>query len=256
MHQSDPPLRGPELAWLLQDAPEPQPTQVSGAVRRHRATVHTAVPHPYTQDHTVPTREMLIPGHSFATGEATLNCISLEPPAVQLTSDHPDWRLTAEMYQWLFAVMYPKRRPDKSRATPSGPCLLCDTVCKRPGILQQHLIILHRQRLARKFRAGQEYSHELLLAFVVAQIRSISNRARGPLEDECDAFLAPLKMSPFCMEPVTRDTFPLLYQTLQEYSVEESWVGAQCQQCGMWATRPVALEEHLLVCAKSHLYRS
>lgn len=73
----------------------------------------------------------------------------------------PDWRLTLDTYEWLFAVMYPKRRPDKRRPTPSGPCQLCESTCKRPGILQQHVTILHRQRLARKHLAGKPYDCNL-----------------------------------------------------------------------------------------------
>lgn len=277
-HQNLPLSSGLESAWFTpaHDASEIQSIEASGAVRRPRTVAHTSVPYNYPQDHTVPPNplETITSYSSSAPGYAVGNYISLKPPepggTTQLSPDHPDWRLTAEIYQWLFAVLYPKRRPDKSRATPSGQCLLCETVCKRAGILQQHLLIVHRQRLARKIRAaataGQEYtrahpvtgSHEqLALAFAVAQIRSISQRPlNNPLEAECDAFLAPLTVPPYLMEPTGTDrapmrvVFSLLYAKLLEFSLEESWVGAQCQLCGMWATRPVALEEHLLVCAK------
>ena len=74
-----------------------------------------------------------------------------------------------ETYGWIFAVMYPKRRPDKKKPTPTGPCLLCDSICKRPGILQQHVTVIHRQLLARKRLAGQPFNVGLALAFVVAK---------------------------------------------------------------------------------------
>lgn len=163
----------------------------------------------------------------------------------------PDWRLTLSTYEWLFAVMYPKRRPDKKKATPSGPCQLCDSTCKRPGILQQHLIILHRQRLARKHLAGQPYNLQLALAFVVAHIRSgvVLNAQMDAVHQESQSFLAALKNSPAGLEPLEPQAFPLLLSKLGELSMQETWVGVQCRNCGMWATRRIALEEHATVCA-------
>jgi len=168
-----------------------------------------------------------------------------------LPSTNPNWRLTLGTYEWLFAVMYPKRRPDKKKPTPSGPCRLCDSTCKRAGILQQHLTILHRQRLARKHVAGQPYNLPLALAFVVAQVQCgiVLNAQTNAVHEECRTFLAALKDNPAGLEPLGPQEFPSLRSKLDELSRHQTWVGIQCQNCGMWATRPVALEEHATVCA-------
>lgn len=163
----------------------------------------------------------------------------------------PDWRLTLQTYEWLFAVMYPKRRPNKKKPTPSGPCQLCDSTCKRAGILQQHLTILHRQRLARKHLAGQPYTLQLALAFVVAQVLcgAALNPEMDDLHQEIHDFLTALKNSPTGLGTPRPQAFPLLRGKLDELSKHETWVGVQCQDCGMWATRPIVLEEHAAICA-------
>jgi hypothetical protein len=171
--------------------------------------------------------------------------------ARDLTSSNPDWRLTLSTYEWLFAVLYPKRRPDKKKPTPSGPCQLCDSTCKRPGILQQHLTVLHRQRLARKHLAGKPYDLQLALAFVVAQVLCgvVMNAQIDAVYQESQAFLGILKNNPAGLESLQPGAFPLLHQKLDEFSRLASWVGVQCRKCGMWATRRIALEEHVAVCS-------
>ena len=159
-------------------------------------------------------------------------------------------RLTLDTYEWLFAVMYPKRRPDKRKPTPSGRCQLCESTCKRPGILQQHVTILHRQRLARMHLAGKPYDLQLALAFVVAQMLGgvVINAQMDAAHQESQAFLDILKSNPAGLESLQPGAFPLLHEKLDEFIKFESWVGVQCRNCGMWATRPTALEEHAAVC--------
>jgi len=174
------------------------------------------------------------------------------PPRTEGAGNHPEARcLTLDTFQWLFAVMYPKRRPDKKKPTPSGPCQLCDSTCKRAGILQQHVTILHRQRLARKHLAGKPYDLQLALAFVVAQVlcEAAVNAHIDAVHQESQAFLAALRDNPTGLDPLVPSTFPSLRQKLDEFSRLESWVGVRCQDCGMWATRPVALEEHAAICS-------
>ena len=167
-----------------------------------------------------------------------------------LASTDPDWRLTLDTYEWLFAVMYPKRRPDKTKPTPSGPCQLCDSTCKRAGILQQHLTILHRQRIARKHLAGNCYNLQLAFAFVVAQVLCdvVMSAQMDAVYRESRAFIGILKSNPASLYPLQASAFPSLHQKLGEFSKLESWIGVQCQDCGMWATRRVALDEHVTIC--------
>ena len=66
---------------------------------------------------------------------------------------------------------------------------------------------------------------------------------------EGQAFLGILKNNPTGSESLQPGAFPLLHQKLDEFSRLESWVGVQCRDCGVWATRPIALEEHAAVCA-------
>lgn len=232
------------------------PHDSAGVIRRERGSMPSNEPYPAPQSHIPPPRltqrasisqfpEHTSPSESFTSTSPSAS--SSQP----LAPDNSEWRLTPVVYQWLFAVMYPKRRPDKSQPTPTGPCLLCDTVCKRPGILQQHLIIVHRQRIARKLHGGQRFSFELALAFVVAQIRSVPNREYSLLEGECDLFCGTLENNPGGLAALGHDELPLLRQKLNEFARDESWIGVQCQLCGVWATRPVAMEEHLLVCARN-----
>lgn len=152
---------------------------------------------------------------------------------------------------WIFAVMYPKRRPNKKEPTPSGQCRLCPSVSKRPGILQQHLTVLHRQRLARKVLAGHQYNAVLAFAFVVAQLESYTGvESEGDLtRHECSRFKDLIGRHPLGQDRLHLDEFPLLYQQLAEFSARDSWMGVRCKFCGMLATRPVALAEHANVCA-------
>lgn len=201
-------------------------------------------------------RPYAIPPHPPNHIDAPITCHRVEqsPPRTEVAenpvSTAPDWRLTLDTYEWLFAVMYPKRRPDKKKPTPSGQCQLCDSTCKRAGILQQHVTILHRQRLARKYLAGQPYNLQIALAFVVAQVLCsvVVNPQMDAVHQESQAFLAALKNNPAGLDPLMPDAFPSLRQRLDDFSKLESWVGVQCRHCGMWATRPVALEEHTAVC--------
>jgi hypothetical protein len=147
--------------------------------------------------------------------------------------------------------MYPKRRPDKKKRTPSGQCRLCDSTCKRAGILQQHVTILHRQRLARKHLAGKPYDLKLALAFVVAQVLCGVANVQTDAVQESQAFLAILKSNPGGLNPPLPDVFPSLLRKLDDFSKLQSWVGIQCRFCGMWATRPVALEEHAAICTRT-----
>lgn len=75
--------------------------------------------------------------------------------------------LTWETFDWMFSVMYPKLRSDKRIPTPSGKCLLCPSVCKNSGILQQHLAILHRRGVARKFIMGLYTPFDLVIALAL-----------------------------------------------------------------------------------------
>ena len=162
--------------------------------------------------------------------------------------EHPEWTLTSDLYRWIFAVLYPKKRPNKKIPTPTGACRLCRSDCKRPGILQQHVRVLHRQRLTRRVLAGQSYNLELALAFVVAEIRSTSpEQDSTPLVAECHEFLG-LVDRPGGLGPLTPDKFPCLRTQLAELIRGEDWIGVQCKDCGMWATRQVALNEHTVVC--------
>jgi len=188
---------------------------------------------------------------------AAVSCSRAGPPigapprteaAGNLASTTPDRHLTLDTYEWLFAVMYPKRRPDKKKPTPLGQCRLCNSTCKRAGILQQHVTILHRQRLARKHLAGKPYDLQLALAFVVAQVLGVVANAQTDAVQESQVFLAMLKSNSEGLDPLMCDVFPSLLQKLDKFSRLESWVGVQCQSCGMWATRPVALEEHSTIC--------
>ena len=147
--------------------------------------------------------------------------------------------------------MYPKRRPDKKKPTPTGPCLLCDSICKRPGILQQHVTVIHRQRLVRKRLAGQPFNVGLALAFVVAKLSYSANLQNVGVLHECRSFLGELKNSPAGLEPLEPDAYIFLRQKLDEFCELQSWVGVQCEECGMWATRPAALEEHCQICASA-----
>ena len=191
--------------------------------------------------------------------DTPVNCADLPtqlPPreaARVLGPTNADGRLTLATYEWLFAVMYPKRRPDKKKPTPSGRCQLCESTCKRPGILQQHLTILHRQRIARKHLAGKPYDLQLALAFVVAQVLCdvVMNSQMDAVHRESQAFLVMLENNSTDLESLQPGAFPSLHQKLDEFSRLESWVGVRCQNCGMWATRPIALEEHAAICSGS-----
>jgi len=168
---------------------------------------------------------------------------------VPFLPEHPEWTLTSDLYQWIFAVLYPKKRPNKKIPTPTGACRLCRSDCKRPGILQQHVRVLHRQRLARRAFAGQSFNVELALAFVVAEIRSASPQPEGnPLVlAECDEFWG-LVDRPGGLGSLSLHKFPLLRAKLEELIEGDDWIGVQCKGCGMWATRQVALNEHTAVC--------
>ena len=174
-----------------------------------------------------------------------------DPPALSLDAEDPQWKLSLDTYGWIFAVMYPKRRPNKKEPTPSGPCRLCPSISRRPGILQQHLTVLHRQRIARKVLAGHQYNAVLALAFVVAQLES-----HPDAEHEADAtccervrFKDLIARHPLGPDRLNLDEFPLLSQKLSEFSARDSWMGVRCKHCGMLATRSVALAEHANVCA-------
>ena len=116
-----------------------------------------------------------------------------------------------------FAVMYPKRRPDKKKPTPTGPCLLCDSICKRPGILQQHVTVIHRQRLARKRLAGQPFDVGLALAFVVAELSCSADPQNDGVSHEYHSFLGELKNSRAGLEPLKPDAYIFLRQKLDEF---------------------------------------
>ena len=222
--------------------PEQRYDRVTG---RHQ---RLSVSHPYAVSLAVPNHIDTLPSHN-RTETPTQLPLRTEGGRI-LTSTDPDWRLTLDTYNWLFAVMYPKRRPDKTKPTPSGSCQLCDSTCKRAGILQQHLTILHRQRIARKYLAGNCCNLQLAFAFVVAQVLCdvVKSAQMDPVYRESRAFLGILKSNPTSLYPLQASDFPSLYQKLGEFSRLESWVGVQCVDCGMWATRRVALEEHAAIC--------
>ena len=214
----------------------------------------TGVPGPETCHNRVADRhQRLTTSHPYTVPPTLSNDMRCEPPPrTDGAGNHPEARrLTLDTFEWLFAVMYPKRRPDKKKPTPSGPCQLCDSTCKRAGILQQHVTILHRQRLARKHLAGNPYDLQLALAFVVAQVlcEVVVNAHIDAVHQESQTFLAALRDNPAGLDSLVPSTFPSLYRKLDEFSRLESWVGVRCQHCGMWATRPVALEEHAAICS-------
>src|ERR1700733_354844 len=167
-------------------------------------------------------------------------------PALTLDAEDPQWKLSLDTFMWIFAVMYPKRRPNKKEPTPSGQCRLCPSISRRPGILQQHLTVLHRQRLARKVLAGHQYNAVLALAFVVAQLDSYTGvESEGDLTCcERSRFKDLIERHPLGQDRLDLNEFPLLYQQLTEFSARDSWMGVKCKYCGMWATRAVALVEH------------
>lgn len=173
-------------------------------------------------------------------------------PITPLDPDDPNWKMSKDKYEWLFAVLYPKRRSNKGQNAPSGQCWLCHSVSKRAGSLQQHLAVIHRQRLARKVRAGRQYNHLLALAFVIAQVeaeeRSISGKGYNLSASECDRFQVLLALGPISKETLPTNLFPTLFQRLMEFCFRESWVGVSCLKCGTWATRRVAMKEHALIC--------
>jgi len=215
--------------------------QAAGIVS-HLAYTPPSQTHPAT--YTYQTNTLNTPNTSNITMKSPIS----DDEATMLVSTHPDWRLTPGIYEWLFAVMHPKRRPNKRVPTPTGPCLLCGSICKRPGILQQHLTVIHRQRLSRKHLARQSFNVELALAFVVAELSSGANVENDSVLQECRSFFGALKSGPTGLEPVEADAYLLLRQKFDEYCQLQSWVGVQCEACGMWATRPAALEEHRLIC--------
>ena len=225
--------------------PEQRYDRVAG---RHQ---RLSVSHPYVDSLAFSNRMDTLLSHNRTEPPTQL------PPQAEggrnLASTDPDWRLTLDTYEWLFAVMYPKRRPDKTKPTPSGPCQLCDSTCKRAGILQQHLTILHRQRIARKHLAGNCYNLQLAFAFVVAQVLCdvVMSAQMDAVYRESWAFLGILKSNPASLYPLQASAFPSLHQKLGEFSRLESWVGVRCQDCGMWATRRVALEEHAAICTRT-----
>lgn len=173
-----------------------------------------------------------------------------------LTPLDPDafgWNLSCELYDWIFQVLYPKQRTNKEKSAPYGQCWFCSAVSKHAGSLQQHLIVLHRQRLARKVRTGREFNGLLALGFVVAQMESeFKNKTSGDLEqtrNEWLCFKELLTLSPLSNETLQLRAFPMLTRKLNEFCLQELWIGVSCPHCGTWATRRVALKEHTLVCA-------
>ena len=184
-----------------------------------------------------------------ATYDMNLAEIRADRGAIATTSapcDGSHRNLTVDLYNWMFSVLYPKLRSDKTVPTPSGQCLLCDAFCKRPGILRQHVTIIHRQRMARKVIIGQRYWTELALAFVVAQLEVTSHKD-APILAEMDVFKKSLIVG---LAPLSMNDFPMLSEKLVEFCAESSWVGVKCEWCGTWLTRPVALADHASLCAK------
>lgn len=169
------------------------------------------------------------------------------PPEAHFTTGvSHQCELTRGLYDWIFAVLYPKRRSDKSVPTPSGACRLCNAFCKRPGILRQHVAIVHRQRIARKVVIGEPFRAELALAFVVAQLEN----------DMSGDTLIVAEMAAFKKSLIKGNVFfstddsPALHQKLHEFCKDSSWVGVKCEGCGTWLTRPVALVDHAALCTK------
>ena len=157
--------------------------------------------------------------------------------------------LTFDIYNWMFAVLYPKRRNDKTVPTPSGQCRLCNAYCKRSGILRQHVVIIHRQRIARKVVIGQRYCAELALAFVVAQLES-DMCSDSAASIEVGAFKKHLAANLTGLAPTSVENYPALLGKLVEFCNDNSWVGVKCNGCGTWLTRPVALADHASLCTK------
>ena len=180
-----------------------------------------------------------------ASGQATEHqSDAVAPPGdTPLTADHPNWRLTQEMYDSIVATLDPKKRPNKKMPAPSGQCKLCDSVCKRSGTLQQHIVILHRQKLARRVIAGQQYNVELALAFVVAQVRSDQ---RGTLRDpESVRFTNLLARYPEGLPVLVPTEFPQLREKLTKFCGEERWTGVKCGCCGMMMSRRIGRKSQM-----------
>lgn len=163
--------------------------------------------------------------------------------------------MSLDIYEWMFAVLYPKRRSNKTKSTPSGQCRFCPSVSKHAGSLQQHLIVIHRQRIARKVRANQEINSLFALAFVVAQLEAepVEDHAIDSVAAEYGHFMALLAVGPVSNEHISPDTFPLLMGKLEEFSLRESWIGVSCPSCGTWVTRRSAMREHAAVCTGAAL---
>lgn len=180
--------------------------------------------------------------------------LDLTKSIAPLDPDDPRWTLSYELYEWVFAVLYPKRRANKEKNAPFGQCWFCSSVSKHAGSLQQHVTILHRQRLARRFRAGREFNGLLSLTFVVAQIESELMglkpwENRDATSDEFHRFKDLLAAGPLSNATLHMGGFPMLTSKLEEFCFRESWIGVSCPGCGTWATRRVALKEHATVCA-------
>jgi len=154
------------------------------------------------------------------------------------------------LYNWLFAVLYPRQRPNrKDERAPIGKCKLCTTFCRRSGSLQQHVQIIHRQRIARKFKNKQPHSRALAFAFVVAHLQANLCSTDGVPRHEIDQFLNRLRACPPSGLVLTdSDEFPLLERELSDVISRSEWLGAKCERCGSWLAKTGGLREHRNSC--------
>jgi hypothetical protein len=161
------------------------------------------------------------------------------------------WTLNEELYNWLFAVLYPKQRPNrKAEPAPSGRCKMCPTVCGRTGSLQQHVQVIHRQRIARKFNNTKTHCRELAFAFLVAHLEASPCVIDGALRQESERYLCRLRTCPPSGLVLTdSDEFPLLERELSDVIRWSDWLGVKCERCNLWLTKTSGLREHRYSCA-------
>lgn len=211
-------------------------------------TEHTSALAPHTRDLPKSTPRLISnrrPSSAHAAPDAETSRIPGPP-------DHqPIGALDEGLYNWLLAVLYPRRRLNrKAEPTPSGRCRLCTTICRRPGSLQQHVQIIHRQRIARKFNNKQPHSRELAFAFVVAHLQASPCGIDGALRQESEQYLDCLRTCPPSgLVLADSDGFPNLERVLSDVISGNGWLGAKCERCSLWLTKTSGLREHRNSCA-------
>ncbi|KAF8329835.1 uncharacterized protein EI90DRAFT_1351593 [Cantharellus anzutake] len=165
-----------------------------------------------------------------------------------------DWHMTLDDFHWLASVLFPKRRPNKRKPTPSGTCRFCDVVCSRAGNLQQHVVFQHRQRIARKYIENDHYNQDLALAFTVLELdvgggmsnmdANMGGHRTTEEASESDLFSAALVTGPV----TSMASYPHLLARFHRFCMAEKWRGVHCSACGMLVQRKLNLSGHQAKC--------